>query len=596
MKTHFLAFYSYKGGVGRTLALANIARLLAAEEGKKVVVMDFDLEAPGLDHFDVFRPDGEKPRRRKAAYPHLAGFAEYLQSCRAGTIPETLAPYCHPCQGLAGDKGKVWLIPAGHRGSAAHDAILTLDWKAFYAQENGYKLMENLRGHIEDEIKPDYVLMDARTGLSEMGGIATHQLADTVVLLFNLNRQNLEGTQRVHDSLHQLDKPPLTLLAASPIPPMPAGKGTPFTEKMREIRCTLAKAANAEQPIVIPYQPILALEERILVDHQDDPFDYDGAYRALLKLIQQHLNDPKYFLRIAGENWQNNDIKGAIETLETGLKDNPGNPDLSIWLASLRQDGSSLAAAGKIHQERIADLRERLGEEDPDTLVAMSKMAGTLRLQGDYAGARDLYEKVLDIRRRVLGEEHPATLTTMNNLALTLWEQGDLDGTQDLQEKVLDIRRRVLGKEHLDTLIAMNNLAATLWTQGALDSARDLQEKVLEIQRRVFGKEHAATLNTMNNLAATLAAQGDIPGARLLMENALMIRRGALGEEHPDTSISAFNLLVTLLNIGEAAAAETLFQDHLAWLLQRNPASLGADQRNIQERLRELFPQQASTP
>src|SRR5258708_1479869 len=45
MKT--ITFYSYKGGVGRSLALANIATRLA-ELGKKVCLLDFDLEAPGL--------------------------------------------------------------------------------------------------------------------------------------------------------------------------------------------------------------------------------------------------------------------------------------------------------------------------------------------------------------------------------------------------------------------------------------------------------------------------------------------------------------------------------------------------------------------
>ncbi|MBK7057003.1 MAG: AAA family ATPase [Leptospiraceae bacterium] len=43
MKT--VTFYSYKGGVGRTLALANIAMRLS-EFGKKVCILDFDLEAP----------------------------------------------------------------------------------------------------------------------------------------------------------------------------------------------------------------------------------------------------------------------------------------------------------------------------------------------------------------------------------------------------------------------------------------------------------------------------------------------------------------------------------------------------------------------
>ena len=47
MKT--VTFYSYKGGVGRTLALANIA-LRLSEFGKKVCILDFDLEAPGVHY------------------------------------------------------------------------------------------------------------------------------------------------------------------------------------------------------------------------------------------------------------------------------------------------------------------------------------------------------------------------------------------------------------------------------------------------------------------------------------------------------------------------------------------------------------------
>ena len=47
----FVTFYSYKGGVGRTMALSNIAWLLTKQHDKKVVIVDWDLEAPGLHRF-----------------------------------------------------------------------------------------------------------------------------------------------------------------------------------------------------------------------------------------------------------------------------------------------------------------------------------------------------------------------------------------------------------------------------------------------------------------------------------------------------------------------------------------------------------------
>ncbi len=45
-----VTFYSYKGGTGRTMALANVAWILAAS-GRRVLVVDWDLESPGLHRF-----------------------------------------------------------------------------------------------------------------------------------------------------------------------------------------------------------------------------------------------------------------------------------------------------------------------------------------------------------------------------------------------------------------------------------------------------------------------------------------------------------------------------------------------------------------
>src|SRR5439155_17982971 len=45
-----ITFYSFKGGVARSMALAN-AGVLLANWGYKVLMVDFDLEAPGLENF-----------------------------------------------------------------------------------------------------------------------------------------------------------------------------------------------------------------------------------------------------------------------------------------------------------------------------------------------------------------------------------------------------------------------------------------------------------------------------------------------------------------------------------------------------------------
>jgi MinD-like ATPase involved in chromosome partitioning or flagellar assembly len=47
---HIVTFYSYKGGTGRTMALANVAWILAAN-GYRVLTVDWDLESPGLHRY-----------------------------------------------------------------------------------------------------------------------------------------------------------------------------------------------------------------------------------------------------------------------------------------------------------------------------------------------------------------------------------------------------------------------------------------------------------------------------------------------------------------------------------------------------------------
>ena len=122
--------------------------------------------------------------------------------------------------------------------------------------------------------------------------------------------------------------------------------------------------------------------------------------------------------------------------------------------------------------------RHLLGEEHPDTLTAMTNLAGTLCSQRDLAGARELQERALEACLRLLGEEHPSSLTAMSNLAATLYSQGDRARGRKLEEQVLETRRRLLGEEHPDTLTAKKNLARM--------KPRTLRHWL----RLMFGKKH----------------------------------------------------------------------------------------------------------
>lgn len=186
---YVVTFYSYKGGVGRTLALVNIAAQLA-QRGRKVLAVDFDLEAPSLPDFDIFSTAvGER------------GIVDYVTEYRESGA----APDCHdfivPCD-VSGSP--IWVMPAGCNTDHSYtDKLNNIDWKQLYEKQDGYLLFEDLKQQWSDFNGHgfDYVLIDSRTGHTDVGGICTRQLPDAVSVMFLPNASNIAGLAPIVDGI-----------------------------------------------------------------------------------------------------------------------------------------------------------------------------------------------------------------------------------------------------------------------------------------------------------------------------------------------------------------------------------------------------------
>ena len=202
-KTRFVTFYSYKGGVGRTLALGNVA-WEAARNGKKVVIIDFDLEAPGISSIIPFR---ETIRKHISDKNKKGGLFEFiLEFKKTQKVPSLSADYTtEPVNG--GDfkeDGNIHIIPAGKEDDAYKNELQAFNWVKFYNEENGKYLLNNLRYDIISEFdNPDLVLIDSRTGLTDIGDICTILLPDKVVIFTGLNDQNIKGSKSVIDTIEE---------------------------------------------------------------------------------------------------------------------------------------------------------------------------------------------------------------------------------------------------------------------------------------------------------------------------------------------------------------------------------------------------------
>ena len=76
-----VTFYSWKGGVGRTMALANVAIQLA-RKGHSVLAVDWDLEAPGLNRYFLGKDAREKAKIRANLPIDTGGLMGLLNEAR----------------------------------------------------------------------------------------------------------------------------------------------------------------------------------------------------------------------------------------------------------------------------------------------------------------------------------------------------------------------------------------------------------------------------------------------------------------------------------------------------------------------------------
>ena len=182
---HITTFYSFKGGVGRTQALVNVGVELA-KRGRRVLLVDFDLEAPGIDTYPL-------PKPKEAPIGLVEFVSEYMST---GEAPDA-SRYIYECRSAGEQGGRLWVMPAGQQDESYARRLSEIDWRSLYSEKGGFLLFEDLKKQWEQTLAPDYVLIDSRTGHSDVSGICTRQLPDSVVVVFFPTDQNLRGLPKV---------------------------------------------------------------------------------------------------------------------------------------------------------------------------------------------------------------------------------------------------------------------------------------------------------------------------------------------------------------------------------------------------------------
>jgi len=201
-----VTFYSYKGGTGRTMALANVACLLARNQtAGDVLMIDWDLEAPGLHQFfrNKFQNQFTGVSNQDRALDERLGLLDLFRELNE-TICTSLAPDEEQSEKsaiqmidnldlerftLETDISHLYLLKAGQFDGKYAARVSTFQWEELYNRSPW--LISAFATRLAKEFR--YVLIDSRTGLSDTSGICTMLMPEKLVVVFTPNFQSLTG-------------------------------------------------------------------------------------------------------------------------------------------------------------------------------------------------------------------------------------------------------------------------------------------------------------------------------------------------------------------------------------------------------------------
>lgn len=255
-----LVFASIKGGVGRSTALSVLAADLA-ERGFSLLIVDLDLEAPGIGSMLVDR----------AAVP-LFGSMDFFVESGLKTIPDNFMLDCIGSSWLGRGRGRIDVVPSLGSKSLNNPAGVLAKLARAYLETPGFDgdPQQTFLTHAQEFLnrltslnRYDAVLVDARAGLHETTAAAILGLGADV-LLFGVDQLQTEIGYEVL----------LSHLAQFPVPNTDA-------DWRYRLRMVQAKAEHSEAMLSRYRLKMYDLFEKTLYSHEpiSNPDIIDAGFR-----------------------------------------------------------------------------------------------------------------------------------------------------------------------------------------------------------------------------------------------------------------------------------------------------------------------------
>lgn len=179
---------------------------------------------------------------------------------------------------------------------------------------------------------------------------------------------------------------------------------------------------------------------------------------------------------------------------------------------------------------RVFEQRERDAEE---TVRVLDTLGWACDRSGDYAAAREFFQRALQMSVRLNGDEHELTASCLFSLGSACGSLGEYERAESLMDRALVIRRRLLGDDSEAVGDSLLNLGWLKFQQQQYADAEPLFEQAAKIYTAAHGPVHSVTSIARINLAEIFQQKGDFAKAEALLQSELTLCRKTLGDTHP---------------------------------------------------------------
>jgi len=292
-----ITFYSYKGGMGRTTTMTAYALHLALSKGKKVVVMDFDLEAPGyLNFFNIGKSDKFIKQQKRGVIEYLIDrqFVKNNANLKLSNYYLDINPKPSKNQKnntyfLSTGQGDVYIFPAGNLvGKNKEHFLEGLARLDLTREEKITESFKVLFSNIQQELNPDIILIDSRTGFNDIYGNFALIMTDIVVGFFGSSEQTKPGLDFLLEKVYQINcNDNLDILIVNSIlnPEEKNDFLNPITFYVENEAYEFAKKENIEKPLILPLERLNLLEKQGLINSNGKEFE--TTEDILIRLVSE---------------------------------------------------------------------------------------------------------------------------------------------------------------------------------------------------------------------------------------------------------------------------------------------------------------------